>query len=280
VLFDTIIGAVAAEATLLPLAWKWNLGLWRVAAATAALASVSGVLLWGINYELLPISLTVWLITVTAACVVLVYRFYRDPERESPDSEEVIASPADGQVVYVYESTDGQLPVSSKSGRRYALDELTRTPLQTREAIVIGIGLNLLDVHVNRAPIGGRVVIQHHHKGGFKSLRRLESLFENERATTVIERDGTRVAVVLIASRLVRRIVSFISEGEQVRCGDRIGVIRFGSQVDLVVPLGIGLRVLVRPGDRVTAGESVVAVIEGKPSPKDAAGATGSSRPA
>jgi len=265
---------------LLPLAWKWGLGLLRVAAAAAALASASGVLLWGIGYDPLLTPLAVWLMTVAAAGVVLVYRFYRDPEREPPGSDEAIASPADGQVVYVYESKDGELPVSSKSGRRYALDELTRTPLQTRDAIVIGISLNLLDVHVNRAPIGGRVVIQHHHKGRFKSLRRLESLFENERATMVIERDGARVAVVLIASRLVRRIISFISEGQQIRCGDRIGVIRFGSQVDLVVPLEIGLSVLVGPGDRVTAGESVVAVIEGTASADNAAGATGTSDPA
>jgi phosphatidylserine decarboxylase len=268
-LLDTLIGILAAQLTLAPLAWKWKLGLVRAIAAVAALGSASGALVWGIGLDLLPAPLTAWLVTVTAALALVASRFYRDPQRTPPARDDAIVSPADGRVVYVYESKNGHLPVSAKNGRPYALDELLRTPLQHHEAIVIGISMNLLDVHVNRAPLAGRVAIQRHHKGAFKSLRRLESIFENERNTVVIERDGMGIAVVQIASRLVRRIVSFIGEGQRVRCGDRIGVIRFGSQVDLVIPLGIGLRVLARPGQRVTAGESILAVIEATPSGED-----------
>jgi phosphatidylserine decarboxylase len=166
-------------------------------------------------------------------------------------------------------SKDGALPIATKGGRQYALEELTRTPLQSMNAIVVGISLSLMDVHVNRAPIGGRVTVQRHHRGSFASLRRPESAFENERATTVIERGGLEIAVVMIASRLVRRISSYVQEGQLVACGERIGAIRFGSQVDLVLPAEKGLVLHVQPGDRVAAGESVVAVLPPEPFPGD-----------
>ena len=84
-------------------------------------------------------------------------------------------------------------------------------------------------------------------------------VFQNERITTVLENNDLQIAVVQIASRLVRQIVSFVAENQEVRLGQRIGVIRLGSQVDLVLPAREDLRVLVKPGQRVRAGESVVA---------------------
>jgi phosphatidylserine decarboxylase len=204
-----------------------------------------------------------------ASFAMLAYRFYRDPERRAPEGADLVVSPADGEVIYVRPSRDGALPIATKGGRQYALEELTRTPLQSMDAIVVGISLSLVDVHVNRAPIGGRVTVQRHYKGSFRSLRRPESAFENERATTVIERGGLEVAVVLIASRLVRRITSYVEEGQLVLCGERIGAIRFGSQVDLVLPAAKGLVLHVQPGDRVAAGESVIAVISPERSPED-----------
>ena len=86
-------------------------------------------------------------------------------------------------------------------------------------------------------------------------------VFENERATLLIDRGDVTIGVVQIASRLVRRIVSYVSEGEEVELGTRIGAIRFGSQVDVVLPRRDNLQVTVRPGDRVRAGESTVAVL-------------------
>ena len=125
----------------------------------------------------------------------------------------------------------------------------------------MGIALSFLDVHVNRSPIAGRVVSSHHHRGAFRSLKQPESLLENERATTIIERDGRQLAVVLIASRLVRRIVSFVRAGDAVAAGQRIGAIRFGSQVDLVLPAEWATELRVAVGERVTAGGSIVAVV-------------------
>jgi phosphatidylserine decarboxylase len=86
--------------------------------------------------------------------------------------------------------------------------------------------------------------------------------FENERATTIIEQGDLQVAVVQIASRLVRQIASFVHAGQEVALGQRIGVIRLGSQVDLVLPARRDIQVTVRPGERVRAGESIVALVE------------------
>jgi hypothetical protein len=100
-----------------------------------------------------------------------------------------------------------------------------------------------------------------HVSGGDQARhRKLESVFDNERVTIVFEKNGIEVAVVLIASRPVRRIVDFVHEGETVALGQRIAAIRFGSQVDVVVPRVSGLRVLAQPGQRVLAGESLLAV--------------------
>jgi phosphatidylserine decarboxylase len=261
-----LVGIVLALATTLPPAWKWQLGVARTAGAVTVigvLCAAAVALLDGAT-ELgdLQAAVLVWALTVAVALALLLYRFYRDPERRPPDGEGLVVSPADGQVLYVHEAAGGVLPVARKLGRAYPLTELTRTPLRHEDAVAVGIAMSFLDVHVNRAPIDGTVVLQRHHKGSFGSLKQPQMVFENERTTTLIERDELQVAVVQVASRLVRQISSFVREGERVAIGQRIGVIRFGSQVDLVLPMQPGLRVTVRPGERVRAGQSVVAVVK------------------
>jgi phosphatidylserine decarboxylase len=260
-----LIGGVVAMGLALPLAWKWELGLRRsavavcviavvVAAAVLVVENVIGFATW------VAAALTAALTLAVAAAVVL-WRFFRDPERTSPEGDGVVVSPADGLVIYVHRSERGELPVSTKQGRRYALDELVRTPLRSEDAIVVGIALNFLDVHVNRAPIAGAIRVQRRFPGRFASLKDPSAVYTNERATTLLEREGLQVAVVLIASRLVRRIVSYVREGEDVALGQRIGAIRFGSQVDLVLPDTPEVRVLVAPGERVWAGETAIAEV-------------------
>ena len=261
-----IAGVLLSLMATVPLAWKWQLGAARVAVVVGALALAVGLLIGALDAAL-PSNLwvrtgAVWLTTMAVASAILAYRFYRDPERETPKRSDAVVSPADGEVIYVREASRGLLPVSSKLGRNYTLQELTKTSLQSDDALVIGIGMSFLDVHVNRAPIHGRVSFQRHFAGKFGSLRSAEMVFENERVTTVIEQDFLQLAVVQIASRLVRQIVSFVSENQEVQAGQRIGVIRFGSQVDIVLPARDDVRVLVMPGQRVRAGESVLAVFQ------------------
>jgi phosphatidylserine decarboxylase len=265
-LTSAILGMLLALLTMLPLAWKWQLGIARVLLFVVAVSTVASALAqsFGASAALSPVvrAILVWGVTVACAVVTLAYRFYRDPERKPPGGQDVIVSPAEGEVIYVREARGGMLPVATKRGREIELEELTRTPLRHGDAVVVGIAMSFMDVHVNRAPIGGRIASQRHFPGSFGSLRSPEMVFANERMTTVIERDELQVAVVQIASRLVRQIVSFVHEGEAVVLGQRIGVIRFGSQVDLVLPLRPDVRVTVQPGTHVRAGQSVVARLE------------------
>jgi D-aspartate ligase len=263
------LGIVLSLATTVPLAWKWQLGVAKVALAVTVLGLVTGALV-GLITSATPLSAwwqiaITWALTLFEALGVLAYRFYRDPERLPPDAPNVVVSPADGEVVYVRSSDGGALPVSTKHGRSFSLIELTKTPLKSEESVVVGISMSFLDVHVNRAPINGRVSFRRHFPGRFGSLRQAEMIFENERATTVIERPGLQVAVVQIASRLVRQIAVFLSEGQSVGLGERLGVIRLGSQVDVVLPKRPDVRIVVRPGDRLKAGESIIAVVDEPP---------------
>lgn len=264
--YYVLFGVLLAFLTILPLACKWQLGMLRVGLTAVLLCLLAAVV---VSTLALSRPMTggekaglVWLLVMATACGLLAYRFYRDPERTPPDRADVVVSPADGRVIYVYRSENGVLPFSTKNGRDYTLSELTKTPLHMEDAVVVGVSMSFLDVHVNRAPCSGRVAFQGHFPGLFGSLRRPEMIFENERATTVIEADGYQVAVVQIASRLVRQIAVFVREGQDVTLGERIGVIRLGSQVDVVLPARKNLRIVVTPGDRVRAGESAIAVLE------------------
>jgi len=258
--YSLLLGGLAALLFTLPLAWKWELGLRRVGFSVAGLAVLAGVIAALVGADGLLGGALVFVLAVGTAVAILAWRFYRDPEREIRAGEQAIVSPADGEIIYVRHSRGGVVPVSTKHGRDYRLDELTRTDLDSGNAVVIGIAMSFLDVHVNRTPIAGRVTLQQHFPGLFGSLKDPEMMLRNERATTVIEGGGLQVAMVQIASRLVRQIVSYVSAGEVVVKGQRFGVIRLGSQVDLVLPDRPDLEVRAAPGDRVRAGETVVAL--------------------
>ena len=260
------IGAAVAGALTVPLAWKWQLGMRRVCAGLAAIIAAAGLVVLGAA-GLLALSwplrgLLGAALTWLAAFAILAYRFYRDPERTPPADHNVVVSPADGEIVYIRHSRDGRLPVSTKHGHDVALVELTKTKVHEGDSIVVGIGMSFLDVHVNRAPVAGRVTLRRHFRGRFGSLRIPEMVFENERATTLIAGRDLDVAVVQIASRLVRQIAGYVGEGQDVRLGDRIGVIRLGSQVDVVLPQRPDLSIVVREGDHVEAGTTVIATFE------------------
>lgn len=258
---EPLVGALLALAVSLALARKWELGAGRVGVTIAATGFALAAAAEAVDLGGAVGAAATAAATLALGCGILAWRFYRDPERHPPEADDVVVSPADGEVIYVRDAVAGVLPVASKHGRAYSLVELTRTPLNTDEAVVVGIAMNFLDVHVNRSPIAGRVKLRRHFPGRFGSLGRAEMVFENERATTVIERGGFEVAVVQIASRLVRQIAGFVSADDRVRLGQRIGVIRLGSQVDLVLPRADLEEIRVAVGERIRAGETIVATI-------------------
>ena len=114
------------------------------------------------------------------------------------------------------------------------------------------------DVHKNCAPISGEIILNRHFSGKFLSLKDEASRVENERNTYVLANDTVKVGIVQIASRLVRRIDSYVKEGDKVRQGDWLGMIRFGSQVDVIIPENY--RVLIDVGRQIYAAETIIAV--------------------
>ena len=199
------------------------------------------------------------LIIAIIVCIGL-WRFYRDPERKSNAGKDDIVCPADGQIIYIKKLNKGETPFSIKGKRISKLEEITKTNILDEPCYLIGIVMTLFDVHVNRASIEGKVILNRHINGKFLSLKWGESDVENERCTIVVENERDKVGIVLIASRRVRRIVSFVKEGQVLQKGQRIGIIKFGSQTDLIIPQKY--KVNVKLGEQVFAGKTIIATLE------------------
>jgi len=271
--FQTILASTGISILLLmPLAVKWQIRLKRglsgaimIGVTAGALTSIISSFYGGLGM-MAQMSLGTFLV-VGLATGSVAYMFYRDPERSAPEQDGIIVSPADGEVIYLKEIQRGKVPLSVKKGRAFRLEELTQTDLIKDGGYLIGIGMNLLNVHVNRSPIRGRVEQIKRTGGDFLSLKRPEAVLKNERLTTVIDGGSFKVGVVQIASRLVRRIETYLAEGQIIEKGQRIGMIKFGSQVDLIVPRLKKGNIKVQPGDEVKAGVSVL--VEYKPKSRE-----------
>jgi phosphatidylserine decarboxylase len=202
--------------------------------------------------------LLVWALQGTSFVTIVVWMFFRDPERAIPSDASVVVSPADGRVIHVRRLEPGEPLRSAKNGAVMQLTELQGTDLARHALWHIGISMVFTDVHVNRAPIAGRVVRLHHRPGQFLSLRSKEAVRVNERQTIVIDNGAFQVGLVQIASRLVRQIVAYVSPGDALQLGQRVGMIRFGSQVDLFLPVSVAPDLEVAVGESLTAGETII----------------------
>lgn len=259
-------GLLMALGMIMPLAWKWEIKFGHALTGAFVFGPLSGLIVGGGElHEAIGWPLTfgvemllILLMSGTAAA----FLFSRNPEREAPDRPGIVVAPADGRVVYV-KKTDGRSPVfSQKRGRVIEMNDVIPDGSFPGSFHQIGIGMNLLNVHVNRAPIGGDVSHAEHLEGLFLSLKKPEALIKNERALTVIDNGTMHVGVIQIASRLVRRIVSYVGVGQSLAIGQRIGMIKFGSQVDVLIPAKNNVAVRVRPGDETVAGVTVIADYE------------------
>jgi phosphatidylserine decarboxylase len=179
-----------------------------------------------------------WLAAIaTAWCAY----FFRDPERVTPMRKGLVVSAADGKVAAITEVVP---PRELGLGN----DRLTR----------ISVFLSIFDVHIVRAPVAGRIVSSHYVPGAFLNAELDKASEENERRALVIETaNGEKLGLVLIAGLIARRIVTFTGEGASVARGERIGLIRFGSRVDVYLPAGA--RVLAEVGQTAIGGETVLA---------------------
>lgn len=262
--YVVIAGAVAAASLLLvALSLKWSLPARPTRSLGFAAASVAAIL----GLAMAAADISGWLLFALTAVTApvcfaasILWLFYRDPERSDPGDAKAIVSPADGQVIYIRQLEAGEPLRSEKNGALITLDELAATPLGAEPLWQIGISMVFTDVHVNRAPIAGKVVAVHHKPGKFLSLRLDHAVNVNERQTLYIEGvDGLRAALVQIASRLVRQIEAYVQPGQAIARGHRVGMIRFGSQVDILLPVAKVRSVRVSEGQRLTAGETIIA---------------------
>lgn len=185
------------------------------------------------------------------------YRFFRNPKRIIPGSKNDLVSPADGRIIYIKELESNQIPVTVKKKRIANISEITKTDILEQPCYLIGIAITLFDVHMNRSPIDGKVILVKHTPGTSIGLNTPESTLTNERNTTVFEReDGIKAGVVQIAARGVNRCIVMPKVGDSVSRGGIFGKIRWGSQTDLIIPRNC--EILVREGEQVHAGSTII----------------------
>jgi phosphatidylserine decarboxylase len=229
-----------------------NLAVALPVAAVAIWLSTSQLL-----HDLLIFFILVPILIPGLAFTYTMIRFWRTPTRKVKALESEIISPADGNVIYIRRVEAGDVPISIKNGKSFKLDELTKTNLLDTPCWLIGINMTPFDVHKNCSPIKGTIKLTEHFHGKFLSLKEASALVENERNTYVIENEKLRIGVVQIASRLVKKIDVYVKQGQEVDRGDWIGMIRFGSQVDVIIP--IQYKPSVTLGQQVYAATSVIA---------------------
>ena len=198
-------------------------------------AVATAVVYGGISHFLgwIMVGLTIW-----------VAAFFRDPIRTTPQSANLIVAPADGLITQI-----AKVPPPRELAGPEGLEdsEMTR----------ISIFMSVFDVHINRSPVAGRVVRMAYVPGKFINADLDKASEENERQHFLIEGAGFKVGVTQIAGLVARRILTFVREGDSVEAGERIGLIRFGSRVDVYLPAGTGPLVLL--GQRTLAGETILA---------------------
>jgi len=184
------------------------------------------------------------------ACLLALFFlwFFRDPERLIPDTPGTVVSPADGKVT-----------------------DISSTKVDSVDRTRISIFLNVFDVHVNRSPVTGVIRDVHYHKGKYLNAMNPASAEHNEQNAVTVEGDGQIVIFKQIAGLLARRIVFNKKVGDRVQRGERVGLIKFGSRVDVL--LDASATVQIKVGDRVKGGASVLAYLRGEPVPSAALGA-------
>ena len=207
-----------------------------VVAVVAVAVIIGSVLAWlFIDWEVLRF------VSIGLLIVVLLFtlNFFRDPDRKPPVGEGLVLSPADGKVVLIKDIRENLYLKS--------------------DAVQVSIFMSPLNVHVNRYPINGTVGYFEHIAGEYLVALEEKSSERNERTLIGVERDGKKVLFKQIAGFVARRIVADIKVGDKAVAGERFGMIRFGSRVDVLVPKGSDVKV--KLGDKTVAGETVVAVL-------------------
>ena len=198
---------------------------------------------WGFVIVALVVAVIVtflgwWFVATLAwAAALFIAQFFRDPARAAPDNPKAVLSPADGRIVFVERARDAYLD---------------------REALKISVFMNVFNVHSNRSPVDGTVKSKWYHTGSFFNAALDKASLENERcALHIASAAGVDVTCVQIAGLVARRVLCYAGEGDRLARGQRYGFIRFGSRVDVYLPVSAVPRVTI--GDKVYATSSTLA---------------------
>ncbi|MBI4938382.1 MAG: phosphatidylserine decarboxylase [Nitrosomonadales bacterium] len=199
---------------------------WPFLAIAVALALAASF--WCVTW-----SIPLWIIAL------FVLQFFRDPAREIPQVKGAVLSPCDGRVIKV---------------------ERTQDPYGEREAILVSVFMNVFNVHSNRSPLDGKIEKIRYFPGKFVNADLDKASTENERNAVVLRtEDGQTVTFVQVAGLIARRILCYVKEGDTLARGQRYGFIRFGSRVDVYLPLSATVKVAI--GDKVSATSTILAVL-------------------
>ncbi|MDI6744996.1 MAG: phosphatidylserine decarboxylase family protein [Thermodesulfovibrionales bacterium] len=182
----------------------------------------------------------IWIALLSFILTAFMLYFFRDPERQIPDVENIFVSPADGKVILIKNIFEDQ-------------------HLKT-DAIEISIFMSPFNVHVNRAPCDGKIKNVQHNKGKFMTAYKDEASFKNENIEMTLETKYGDILVRQVAGYVARRAVCRAKAGDSLRRGERYGIIKFSSRLDVYLPKDTELKV--KLGDRVKAGETVIGIIK------------------
>ena len=181
--------------------------------------------------------LTAWLSLLFLLLIFCTLAFFRDPDRAAPADPNLIVAAADGTVTDIVEVDESE--ILKKRSRR------------------VGIFLSIFDVHTNRAPIDGRIIYRQHREGLCLDARRPECSEKNESMTWAFQNSRITIVVRQLTGAIARRIVAWSGVGDELKKGDRFGMIRFGSRTEVYLPLAA--TVLVKVGDHVSGGLTIIA---------------------
>lgn len=207
----------------------------------------AGILL---TLAVLPILFGYFLLSfIIFSALAFLMQFFRDPSRKIPLDMDVVVAPADGRIlkggIDKIKTVKYDDPLM-----KYILDE-------GKKGILVSTFMSPFDVHVNRTPVSGEIIKTKYYPGKFKiALGNVQK--ENEKNLIVINSDYGKVGVIQIAGFIARRIVQYVELGDKVKIGDRIGMIRFGSRVDLILPAE-NCKLMVSEGEKPKAGETIIA---------------------
>ena len=192
--------------------------------------AITFVLAFAASFFYAPVAFLLWIV------FAFVVQFFRDPPRPVPTDPLAVLSPADGRIVKV---------------------EKVRDPYADRDALLISVFMNVFNVHSNRSSVDGRITRVQYFPGQFVNADLDKASTENERNALVIDAQGRTVTLVQVAGLIARRILCYVKEGDQLARGQRYGFIRFGSRVDVYLPVDATPRVA--PGDKVSATSTILA---------------------